>query len=244
VTLVPRYRVPWLTSSVYIGDPNADVLLSGNALLVSGVAVRIDGTPTGTTAVGIGVAGEPRFVAEQLDEKTMANIVGNPQIAEVATQDLQALVEQGARAADVLLSTDDVQKPHHPGAWGKLSQPAVLYGAGEIKIASGSAGVGLLVVDGHLEITGGFEWIGVVIVRGGVTMSGGGSGKRIIGALVVDNQMKTGDETTAKFEGAGTIDLLYSPEAIQLVRSSFTTTYMVTNWREGPNPEDAPKEKP
>jgi hypothetical protein len=238
VTLVPRYRVPWLTSSVYIGDPNADVVLSGSALVVSGAAVRIDGTPTGTTAVGIGVAGEPRFVAEQIDAKVLANIIGNPQVAEVATQDLQALVEQGARAADILLASDDVQKPDRPGAWGKLPAPAVLYGAGDIKIASGSSGVGLLVVDGHLELTGGFEWIGVVIVRGGVTMSGGGSGKRIIGALLVDDQMRTDDVTTTKLEGTGTIDLLYSPEAIQLVRANFTTTYMITNWREGPNPED------
>jgi hypothetical protein len=98
--------------------------------------------------------------------------------------------------------------------------------------------VGLLVVDGHLELTGGFEWIGVVIVRGGVTMSGGGSGKRIIGALLVDDQMRTDDVTTTKLVGTGTIDLLYSPEAIQLVRANFTTTYMITNWREGPNPED------
>jgi hypothetical protein len=58
----------------------------------------------------------------------------------------------------------------------------------DIKLAGGTSGCGLLLVDGDLEVNGGFSWYGMVIVSGSVRYLGGGD-KNITGAVLVGGSL-------------------------------------------------------
>ncbi|MGH7162381.1 MAG: hypothetical protein ACREID_02770 [Planctomycetota bacterium] len=232
-TLIPRYRPPEIGCAVYIGDIFASVNISGSSLVVSGQEVSLLGVPLPNVTMGIGVGGDPTLIQNQIKGNALKNIVGSPRIGQVEKLDVQALIEEGARASSIQLTPNGTVKLSQPGAWGTVSEPAVLYGSGNVHISGGAKGAGLLVVNGDLTISGGFEWVGLVIVRGGVTFTGGGGGKRLIGALISEEGVVTG--TTAAMGLKGTVGVLYSSEAVEM---AFVTTYTILNWREGANPRE------
>jgi len=53
----------------------------------------------------------------------------------------------------------------------------------DIKLAGGTSGCGILLIDGDLDINGDFSWYGVVMTSGSVQYTGGGN-KNITGALI------------------------------------------------------------
>jgi Tfp pilus assembly protein PilX len=54
-----------------------------------------------------------------------------------------------------------------------------------IKLAGGSSGCGILLVDGDLEVNGGFAWNGIIIVTGSTKYTGGGNeAKQVTGGLL------------------------------------------------------------
>jgi Tfp pilus assembly protein PilX len=53
----------------------------------------------------------------------------------------------------------------------------------DVKLAGGTTGCGLLLVEGDLELQGGFQWYGLVILSGSVLFTGGGN-KQLTGALI------------------------------------------------------------
>ena len=90
------------------------------------------------------------------------------------------------------------------------------------------------VVDGDLRISGNFSWVGIVIVRGRATMVGGGSEKRVIGTLVVGEEVNSEFSSTS-VSVSGTVDLLYSSDAIALASNALRIP-IVAAWREVANP--------
>jgi len=52
-----------------------------------------------------------------------------------------------------------------------------------VKLAGGSTGCGMLLVEGDLEVEGAFNWYGVILVTGSITFTGGG-GKNVTGAIL------------------------------------------------------------
>ena len=53
----------------------------------------------------------------------------------------------------------------------------------QVKLAGGSSGCGILLVEGDLNLDGGFSWYGVILVSGTITFKGGGD-KNVTGAIV------------------------------------------------------------
>ncbi|MGH7161838.1 MAG: hypothetical protein ACREID_00025, partial [Planctomycetota bacterium] len=100
-TLVPRFRIPRLKSVIYIGDIFATVGFSGNSYLISGQETTLLGGLLPGMGGGVGVAGDPTNIAGQISGKVLLNIVGSPKVGQVERLDLQALVDEGARAASV-----------------------------------------------------------------------------------------------------------------------------------------------
>ncbi len=82
----------------------------------------------------------------------------------------------------------------------------------DIKLAGGTSGCGLLLVDGDLEVNGGFSWYGMVIVSGSVRYLGGGD-KNITGAVLVGGSMD------ADLVG-GNANIVYCSSAIKDVSES------------------------
>ncbi len=58
-----------------------------------------------------------------------------------------------------------------------------------LKLAGGSSGCGLLLVDGDLNIDGGFSWYGVILVSGSVDFTGGGN-KNVTGAILAGGMVQ------------------------------------------------------
>lgn len=241
VTLLARYAAPAIGSATYLADYLAGLYLNGNAFLISGNDVTSGGVATGELVPGIGVAGDPSEIREQIERQEEGNVVGlggSPSVHEVPPLDLRELIDSGARAADVVLRPEGVQKPREGESWGTLEAPKILYGAGSIHISGGAGGAGVLIVDGDLTISGEFQWLGVVIVRGQLEFSGGGGGKMVVGAVVVENRIALPERKESDLGLNGTVDILFSRQTIAGVMRSFAT-YTIVNWREGPNPDEA-----
>lgn len=241
VTLLARYAEPAIGSATYIGDFLADLKLNGNSFLISGVDVTADRVPTGARVPGIGVAGNPGLIRDQITKQAQARVVGlgeSPSVYEVAPLDLRELIDAGARAADVVLPSGTATKPSSPGEWGTLDVPSIAYGTGSIHVSGGATGAGILIVDGDLTISGNFQWWGLVIVRGEITFSGGGNGKMITGAVIVEKKIAVTGRNGVEMTVNGTVDVLFSKQTIAAVMRSFAT-YTIVNWREGPNPDEA-----
>jgi hypothetical protein len=95
-----------------------------------------------------------------------------------------------------------------------------------LKLAGGTQGCGILLVDGDLEINGGFSWYGPVLVTGSVTYAGGGN-KNISGALLA------GDSLTAHIETndiGGNATILNCSAAIR--NSTQKRPFLVLNWNQ------------
>jgi hypothetical protein len=245
VTLLARYRKPAIGSATYIADPLAPLDLDGSAFLISGQDVDIKEAKTGTLVPGIGVNGTTSYLREYIKRQQQARVVGlgeSPSVHTVPELDLQALIEEGARSANVILEPGGVHRPAKEEEWGTLEAPAVVYSSGSVKIGTGTAGAGVLLVNGDLTITGDFEWRGVVIVRGAVMFKGGGGGKRVVGALVVEKEVSGGDPppnepTSGGVRLAGTVDIIFSEQIVSKV-GRVLARYTVLNWREGPAPAE------
>jgi len=237
VTLLARYRDANVTSATYLDDPNASLNFAGNSFRIKGEDHDLDGNETGDLAAGIGVPGSIADILNQIDGKDAGNISGaggSPSVQEVDELDMQALIEEGARSANVSLTPGSTTKPSEEGAWGTIDAPAIVYSPGDVKISGGAAGAGILLVDGDLDISGSFEWKGLIIVRGGVRFTGGGGLKRLLGALVVQSRLE--EDESVDLDLRGTIEILFSRQAVNRVMKSFAT-YTVLNLREDANPE-------
>ena len=231
-TLLARYRSPNLQSAAYISNAAAFMSFAGNAFRISGNDVDLAGNDTGEQVAGIGVNGPPDQIIDTLSHNQDDNVIGlggDPSVMTVPELDMRDLIEEAARSNDVELAVDGDHQPSEAGEWGTISAPKILYAAGDIKISGGAAGAGYLVVDGDLEITGAFEWRGVIIVRGKVSFGGGGDAKRLIGALIVQDDVE-GDDSGLHVNG--TIDVIYSEATITRISTAFAS-YTILNWREG-----------
>lgn len=246
VTLLARYRAPTMPAATYIADPTADMNLAGNAFLISGQDIDLNGAKTGALVPGIGVAGDAGGILNQIKNQQDDNIVGlggQRSVYTVDTIDFNQLIEDAVRSANVKLESGSVQKPANPGDWGSMETPAILFGSGDVKISGGGGGAGVIVVDGNLTVSGSFEWDGLLIARGEIIFAGGGGTKRVTGGVVVERDVLsgTGDTTTSSGFGSGdiaingTVDILFSAATLAIVNKAFAT-YTVLNWREGPNP--------
>lgn len=127
------------------------------------------------------------------------DVVGNGK-----NMDIQSVVDSWKSSADYKYSVSgDTQNGMHWGtptlapAPDALQKPSscsvsnvVYYNTNgtDIKLAGGTTGCGLLLVDGDLEVNGGFSWYGMVIVTGSVRYLGGGD-KNITGAVLVGGSL-------------------------------------------------------
>jgi Tfp pilus assembly protein PilX len=75
-----------------------------------------------------------------------------------------------------------------------------------VKLAGGTTGCGVLIIDGDLEVNGSFLWNGLVIVSGSVTYLGGGD-KNITGAVMA------GSSVDADLVG-GNANIVYCSSAV------------------------------
>jgi hypothetical protein len=90
-----------------------------------------------------------------------------------------------------------VDNPLYDSSYGSCSggvgpgcpSPQVTYIPGNAQLTAGSAGNGILIVDGDLDIHGGLQFYGLVLVKGVIKFTGGGSDKtNIFGAVLAGQE--------------------------------------------------------
>jgi Tfp pilus assembly protein PilX len=129
------------------------------------------------------------------------------------------------------------------GCWGTPSRPKIVHVRGvspdiagrppAIAIVGDSRGTGILVVeDANLEIVGHFRWDGLIVVSGrnvGIRYRGDGV-QRVYGATIVH---ASSDEPSTNADILGPVSVLYSREALDLVRKGLGRRLVTTSgWAE------------
>ena len=93
-----------------------------------------------------------------------------------------------------------------------------------LKLAGGSHGGGILLVDGNLELNGGFQWYGLVIVTGSMDFTGGGE-KNITGGVMA------GETATVEVDVGGNAAII-NCSTVQSQLENLVTPLRMVRWRE------------
>jgi hypothetical protein len=220
---------------VNVDAPILDV--NGNAFSVRGAEHLIDGTPDVTRPEkwGISSPADPDDLLAQIPSNRFGRITGrgaDPSIGQSTPLDLNALIEESLAATTVQLAPGTYSNRN----FGTPEPGGVVVVAvdGDLHLSGGTIGAGILVVDGDLTISGGFTWVGIVLVRGRATLTGGGSTKKIIGSIIVGEEV-TSEGVGGEMTISGTIDIMYSTDAVTLASQSLIVPAMLM-WRQGANP--------
>jgi len=97
-------------------------------------------------------------------------------------------------------------------------------GNSTLKLAGGSHGAGILLVDGNLELNGGFKWYGLIIVTGALDYTGGGD-KNVTGGIM------TGESATVSVDVGGNAGILYC-SALEDKLKKVVSPFRIVRWRE------------
>jgi len=161
------------------------------------------------------------------------DVVGNG-----TDMDVQSIVDSWKTAADYTYSVNGAT--HTGMSWGTPTMGATLQNPSscsttnvvyyntngtDIKLAGGTQGCGILLVDGDLEVNGGFMWHGMVIVTGSVRYLGGGD-KNVTGAVLAGGSMD------ADLVG-GNANIVYCSSAIS--NQSYYQALRQLSWAEKTN---------
>ncbi|MCI0585671.1 MAG: hypothetical protein L0323_02380 [Planctomycetes bacterium] len=213
--------------TVYLDDPNADVTFQGNAFEVSGNDQNLDGTPGPASPLyGIAINGDPTAVVTQLSATQQDNVTGQgglPSVTSYTPPDpdfIENVISALSPRASVVFN-------NYTGVYtGMLGNEAtgnyvITKSNGTLQMGGGSGGAGILLVDGDLVISGGWDYVGYIFVTGRVVMNGGAGTRRLRGTICIGGDVIQG--STVLLWVNGTVDLLYSSEALSLVRETFGT---------------------
>lgn len=239
VVLREAVEVPTFSGSIGLNVDAPLLDLKGNAFILDGREHFISGIldPDRPGIAGITSPAPEQDLIDQIDPKNYDQILGKdlePSVEQADAIDLNRLVEQAKNTAEYILAPGT-----HSGL--NLGTPTkegvtVAYCNGDLHLSGGTGGAGLLSVDGDLTISGSFEWVGIVFVRGRVRMVGGGGEKRVIGAMVAGEEVMSSVSTT-EVTVTGTVDILYSTDAINLAIQRLSVLSLVS-WQEVGNPAE------
>src|SRR5207248_444585 len=109
--------------------------------------------------------------------------------------------------------------------FGSLANPKVTVVNGNLDLAGGWTGGGILVVNGNLKMSGGSAFFGVVICLGDITLGGGASGDEahVTGGLVYQGTVVDNNKV------GGSSSVFYSSEAVNAAQS--LARYTMAWWR-------------
>ena len=93
-----------------------------------------------------------------------------------------------------------------------------------LKLAGGSHGAGILLVDGNLDLNGGFTWYGIIIVVGALDYTGGGQ-KNVTGGIMA------GESATIEVDIGGNAGIIYCSAVADKLKDK-VSPFRMTKWAE------------
>lgn len=223
-------NLPAPAGAVFLNDPLADASFSGNAFSIDGNDTNLDGTSGSSGSIyGIAINGNPTQITSQLSNQQKDNVTGTgafPSVGQETPYDpffIDALIASLGPSASTVFNNYTGTFTGSLGDW-TTGDYRITLSNGDLKIAGGSTGAGILLVDGNLTVSGGWEFVGYVFVSGTARFTGGGGGKRLRGTLFVGGdvqQTQTGNDDE-DLTVTGTIDLLFSSQALTTVQQAFS----------------------
>jgi hypothetical protein len=124
--------------------------------------------------------------------------------------------------------------------WGTTSKPKIVYIKGDLpslgtqmtslSVSGTSLGTGILIVEnGNVDISGNFRWNGPIIVTGNnVSIKYQGGGYQSVYGTAIVNEMNNNETPQLAGEIQGNANLLYSNEALTLVRNLLLRRFVRT----------------
>lgn len=208
-----------------LGTP--EIRTNGQAK-VSGLDTRIDNGPVLPRSLVHGIATEPPYS----DSDLRANYTGT---GESQVLGLGGSPSFGTRATPynlpglVAIARDGAENTLPPGTYGQrtdlgnaaINDYRITQCPGDLHLASGARGAGILLVSGDLEISGAYRWDGLIVVLGDFTVTGG--------ALVNGAVIQGPGADAIAIKGSGLVR--YSSEALQNL-PGLTQAYHISGWRE------------
>jgi len=223
-----RFPIVSVNSAIWAGGP---LKLNGNGFLIDGtdhfMASPYDTVPGAPPAEGVLTQGPTSDVpmnSQQLDNVTGAG--GDGSVAQSGfAYDFNTLWKNVSSIANKYYSSGTNMTNADPD-FGTMDTPKVMAVNGNMSLAGGWNGYGILMVNGDLTMTGGSTWTGIVIVTGDVKMSGGGPAdvSRIVGSAIFQSSL------VDKSSAGGSADIFYSSEAVKWAGGA--KGYTLSWWRE------------
>jgi type II secretory pathway pseudopilin PulG len=211
-------RTPPITTISALYTKN-NLVLKGNSTYISGN----EGTETGPGVISkgtISTSGSP-------------TILGTPPTEPNCTKDIDvgAMIDANRARANFSYNSTGTMTGMN---WGTPTAGAtpqlplacgadnVVYINGNVKLAGGTMGCGMLMVDGNLELNGGFQWYGPILIRGSLSFTGGGE-KNVTGGILAGGTGSVDDI-------GGNAVILHSNSALNQVIGKMPLT--VLRWSE------------
>src|SRR5262245_17447516 len=220
------FNVPAVLTAL---DPNADLTFKGNSFDINGNDTLLGGKkgPAGSPVLGIAINGTLAQVLKQLSKQQLNNVVGLGGLPSVGVWNppasgwIEDLIQAMAPIAGLTFTNYSPSYKGNLGDW-TTGNYLITYSKGNLKMAGGTKGAGVLMVDGDLELSGNFEYVGYVFVTGALRVTGGGNGQILTGATFVGSdvhQTYTGNPTKQALLKGG-LHLQYSSDALGRVRTA------------------------
>ena len=228
ITKKVRLSLP-VDAAFYVDDPLATFSYSGTSFTIDGDDTNLDGTKGPKSALpGIGTPGDTKKLSSQLSKSQKARVKGKggtPSVVTVDPIDIEQEIKHLGSLATVTWTGADVKMSNAKIGDLKNLVPVIAHAKGDLTLSGGSTGCGVLVVDGDLLLSGNFDFVGVILVAGSVTFNGGGGKKNLHGALLTPGTVAGTDGSLA-----GSIDLSYSSQAVDLLTSQLSDGVELISW--------------
>ena len=161
-------RTPPITSISALYT-KSNLVIKGSSTYISGN----EGTETGPGVISKG----------SITENGSPTVLGDPPTEPNSAKDIDvgAMIDANRAKANYSLNSTGTMTGMNwgtPTAGATPQSPLacatdnVVYINGNVKLAGGTMGCGMLMVDGNLELNGGFQWYGPILVRGSLSLYG------------------------------------------------------------------------
>jgi len=223
--LGPVQLLPTINSALTVSNPGETIELKGTPL-ISGNNVNMNGTAASPNVFGLSYVSPATqaSVLAQLSGTEQTKVVGTgptPSIGAAGSVNVPALVAQMSNYANIVLTSNKYTS--YSFGNGPAHVANIAYRNGDVTFGGNTQGAGILAVNGNLTFSGNFRFDGVILVTGNIEATAGTT--RIFGAIL---QGPAGSFLQLK----GTVEILYSSEAIALANSVSGQYVSFNGWQE------------